>query len=75
MAKDVSLSVRIDRKLSNKLEKLARQARRSKSAMAIFAIETYLDVQDQKREVEKRRWLDGIGPNIKQPKSKAARNR
>jgi hypothetical protein len=53
MTKDVTSSVRIDRKLSNKLEKFARQARRSKSAMAIFAIESYLDIQDQKKEVAK----------------------
>ncbi len=50
MNKDVTLSLRIDRKLSNKLEKHARQAKRSKSSLAATAIENYLDVQAQELE-------------------------
>ena len=47
MTKDVTLSLRIDRKLSNKLERHAKQARRSKSSFATIAIESYLEVQAQ----------------------------
>lgn len=45
MTKDVTLSLRLDRKLSGKLEKHAKQARRSKSSVAALAIESYLDIQ------------------------------
>ncbi|MGH6870581.1 MAG: CopG family ribbon-helix-helix protein [Rhizomicrobium sp.] len=47
MTKDVTLSLRIDRKLSNKLEKHARQAKRSKSALAAIAIENFFEIQAQ----------------------------
>jgi predicted transcriptional regulator len=43
MTKDVTLSVRIDRKLSDKLEKRARQAKRSKSALVAHAVESLFD--------------------------------
>ena len=42
MSKDVTLSLRLDRKLSDKLEKHAKQSRRSKSSVAAWAIENYL---------------------------------
>jgi predicted transcriptional regulator len=54
MTKDVTLSVRIDRKVSNKLEKLARQAKRSKSAMAVIAIENFFEIQAREIELTKR---------------------
>ena len=47
MAKDVTLSLRIDRKLSDKLEKRARQAKRSKSALAAYAIANLFDTEDR----------------------------
>ena len=47
MTKDVTLSLRIDRKLSNKLEKRARQAKRSKSALTAYAIESLFETEDQ----------------------------
>jgi predicted transcriptional regulator len=45
MTKDVTLSLRIDRKLSNKLEKRARQAKRSKSSLAAHAIENFFEIE------------------------------
>jgi predicted transcriptional regulator len=54
MTKDVPLSLRIDRKLSNKLEKEARQAKRSKSYMAVTAIEKFLEIQAFEIEKTKR---------------------
>jgi len=53
MTKDVTLSLRIDRKLSNKLEKHARQAKRSKSAMATLAIENFFEIQAHELELTK----------------------
>ncbi len=47
ITKDVTLSLRIDRKLANKLERHAKQAKRSKSSFAAIAIESYLEVQSQ----------------------------
>lgn len=47
MTKDVTLSLRIDRKLSNKLDRRARQAKRSKSALAAYAIERLFETEDQ----------------------------
>jgi predicted transcriptional regulator len=46
MTKDVILSVRIDRKLSDKLEKRARQAKRSKSALVAHAVETLFEAEE-----------------------------
>lgn len=54
MTKDVTLSLRIDRKLSNKLEKHARQAKRSKSYMAVVAIEKFLEIEAMEIEKTKR---------------------
>ena len=51
MTKDVTLSLRIDRKLSTKLDKEAKRHNRSKSSLAAIAIENFLDIQ----EMEKRR--------------------
>jgi predicted transcriptional regulator len=51
MAKDVTFSLRIDRKLSDKLERRARQTKRSKSALAAIAIENFLDIEAA--EIEK----------------------
>ncbi|MBN9571004.1 MAG: hypothetical protein J0H30_08140 [Alphaproteobacteria bacterium] len=42
MTKDDTLSLRIDRKLSDKLARRARQAKRSKSSLAAYAIENFL---------------------------------
>lgn len=42
MTKDVTLSLRVDRKLSSKLEKRAKRVGRSKSSLAAWAIEQYL---------------------------------
>ncbi len=47
MTKDVTLSLRIDRKLSDKLEKRARQAKRSKSALATYAIDSFFRIEDE----------------------------
>jgi predicted transcriptional regulator len=47
MTKDVTLSLRIDRKLSDKLEKRARQAKRSKSALTAYAIERLFETEDR----------------------------
>lgn len=47
MTKDVTLSLRIDRKLSDKLEKRARQAKRSKSALMAYAIERLFETEDR----------------------------
>jgi predicted transcriptional regulator len=54
MTKDVTLSLRIDRKLSGKLEKAAKKAKRSKSSMAAIAIENFLEIQAQEIERTKR---------------------
>lgn len=45
MTKDAVLTVRLDRKLSNKLEKRARQAKRSKSALVSHAIESLFEIE------------------------------
>jgi predicted transcriptional regulator len=45
MTKDVTLSLRMDRKLSDRLEKRAKQMRRSKSSVAAWAIENQLTVE------------------------------
>ena len=45
MTKDVTLSLRIDRKLSDKLERRARQIKRSKSSLATIAIESYFALE------------------------------
>jgi predicted transcriptional regulator len=47
MSKDVTLSLRIERKLSDRLERHARKVRRSKSSLAAIAIESYLEIQAQ----------------------------
>jgi len=47
MTKDVTLSLRIDRKLSDKLARRARQAKRSKSSLAAYAIENFLEIEAQ----------------------------
>lgn len=47
MTKDVTLSLRIDRKLSNKLDKRARQAKRSKSALVAHAIANLFEIEEQ----------------------------
>lgn len=47
MAKDVTLSLRIDRKLSDKLEKHAKRYKRSKSSLAAIAIENFLEIEAQ----------------------------
>jgi RHH-type transcriptional regulator, rel operon repressor / antitoxin RelB len=51
ITKDVTFSLRIDRKLSDKLERHAKQAKRSKSSFAAIAIENYLEIEA--REIEK----------------------
>ena len=53
MTKDVTFSLRIDRKLSDKLERRAKQAKRSKSSFAAIAIESYLEVRAQELAVIK----------------------
>jgi len=45
MTKDVTLSLRIDRKLSNKIARRARAAKRSKSSFAAQAIENFLEIE------------------------------
>lgn len=47
MTKDVTLSLRIDRKLSDKLERRARQTKRSKSSLAAIAIENFFEIEAQ----------------------------
>jgi len=47
MTKDVTLSLRIDRKLSNRLEKRARQAKRSKSSLVAHAVEAFFEMEDE----------------------------
>lgn len=53
MTKDVTLSVRIDRKLSDKLERRARQANRSKSSLATIAIKSFFEMEAQEIEMTK----------------------
>lgn len=45
MTKDVTLSLRIDRKLSDKLQRQARKSGHSKSAVAARAIENFFEIQ------------------------------
>jgi predicted transcriptional regulator len=47
MTKDVTISARIDRKLSERLARGARQVKRSKSSLVALAIENYLEIQAQ----------------------------
>ncbi len=47
MTKDVTLSLRIDRKLSNKLDKEAKRHNRSKSSLAAIAIENFFEIEAQ----------------------------
>jgi RHH-type transcriptional regulator, rel operon repressor / antitoxin RelB len=47
MTKDVTLSLRIDRKLSDKLDKHAKISKRSKSSLAAIAIQSFLDIEAQ----------------------------
>lgn len=54
MTKDVTLSLRIDRKLSDKLEKQAKRYKRSKSQLAALAIENFLEIQAREIELTKR---------------------
>lgn len=54
MTKDVTLSLRIDRKLSDKLEKHAKRYKRSKSSLAAIAIENFLEIQQIEVERIKR---------------------
>ncbi|HEX3808966.1 MAG TPA: hypothetical protein VHW02_04635 [Rhizomicrobium sp.] len=54
MTKDVTLSLRIDRKLSDRLDKESRQLKRSKSSLAAIAIENFLEIQAREIELTKR---------------------
>ena len=54
MTKDVTLSLRIDRKLSDKLERHAKLAKRSKSAFAAMAIENFFEIDAMEVEKTKR---------------------
>jgi predicted transcriptional regulator len=54
MTKDVTLSLRIDQKLSNKLERRARQLKRSKSSLAAIAVENFLEIEAREMELTKR---------------------
>lgn len=54
MTKDVTLSLRVDRKLSGKLEKAAKQMRRSKSSVAAMAIEQFVALDAREMELTKR---------------------
>jgi predicted transcriptional regulator len=54
MIKDVTLSLRIDRKLSDKLERRARQLKRSKSSLAAIAVENFLEIEAREMELTKR---------------------
>jgi predicted transcriptional regulator len=54
MTKDVTLSLRIDRKLSDRLDKEAKQLKRSKSSLAAIAIENFLEIQAREIELTKR---------------------
>ncbi len=54
MVKDVTLSLRIDRKLSDKLERRARQTKRSKSAVAAMLIENSFEAEAQEVAMIKR---------------------
>lgn len=47
MTKDVTLSLRIDRKLSDKLERRARQTKRSKSSVVAMMIENAFEIEAQ----------------------------
>ncbi|HEY4943282.1 MAG TPA: ribbon-helix-helix protein, CopG family [Rhizomicrobium sp.] len=52
MTKDVTLSLRVDRKLSDRVGKLAKALRRSKSSLIVVALENYLGTP-----AEKAAWL------------------
>jgi predicted transcriptional regulator len=54
MTKDVTLSLRVDRKLSEKLDKEAKRHHRSKSALAVIAIENFLEIQEMEIQRIKR---------------------
>jgi predicted transcriptional regulator len=54
MTKDVTISVRIDRELSDRLEKRAQQAKRSKSALVAHAIESLFEIEEQEIALTKR---------------------
>lgn len=54
MTKDVTLSLRIDKKLSDKLDKEAKQTKRSKSSLAAIAIENFFEIQAMEIEKTKR---------------------
>ncbi|HXC56251.1 MAG TPA: hypothetical protein VNU97_13210 [Rhizomicrobium sp.] len=51
MTKDVTLSLRVDRKLSGKLEKAAKTLRRSKSSIAAMAIEHFMELDAREMEL------------------------
>ncbi|HEX4292911.1 MAG TPA: hypothetical protein VHZ29_02120 [Rhizomicrobium sp.] len=53
MTKDVTLSLRVDRKLSGKLEKMAKRTRRSKSSIAAMAIEHFIEFDAHEMELTK----------------------
>jgi len=54
MTKDVTLSLRVDRKLSGKLEKAAKQLNRSKSSLAAIAIERFIEMDAHEMELTMR---------------------
>jgi predicted transcriptional regulator len=63
MTKDVTVSLRIDRKLSDRIGKLAKSLRRSKSSLVIMALENYLGTP-----AEKDAWLEAFSD--RKPKRK-----
>jgi predicted transcriptional regulator len=53
MTKDVTLSLRISGRLSDKLEKHAKRLKRSKSSLAEIAIENYMEIEAQELALTK----------------------
>lgn len=64
--KDVTLSLRVDRKLSGKLEKTAKRLNRSKSSVAAMAIERFveLDAKDMELTAQALARAEAGGPFI-----------
>ncbi len=66
MAKDVTLSLRVDSKLSSKLEKEAKRSGRSKSSLAVWAIEQFLLTEEQEEALTRKALAESEagGPSV-----------
>jgi predicted transcriptional regulator len=53
MTKDVTVSLRMDRKLSDRIDKHAKKSRRSKSSFVTLALESYLAIEAEELALTK----------------------